>query len=135
MFRNFYLTIDGKDIDATRDGIISCAFLVSNVLHMFPAPQWIGGPHLTVTSTVKDLLAHEWYEIDAPRPGATLVWEPKLIKGNMNEHIGFYVGDDMAVSNRSEHGVPMKHHWTYGEENGKPVRKVTKILWHLALEK
>ncbi|MBU6142190.1 hypothetical protein KGO95_03710 [Patescibacteria group bacterium] len=135
LFRNFYLTIDGKDVDVTRDGSVSCAFLVSNVLNMLPAPRWIGGPHLTVSSTIKDLRAHGWYDITAPRPGAILVWEPKLIHGNMNEHTGFYVGDDMAVSNRYEYGVPIKHHWTYGMKDGKPVRRVITMLWHDALGK
>jgi hypothetical protein len=132
MFRNFFMEIDGAKIDATRDGIVSCAFFVSNVVHMFP--KLITQPHLTVASTVKDLKENGWAEISEPRLGAILIWEPKLIADSMNSHIGFYIGDDKAVSNFYETGTPVEHHWTYGTENGLPVRKVEMILWNAALE-
>lgn len=131
MFRNFFMEIDGKKIDATRDGVVSCAYVVSNILHMFPSLKLIREPHLTVVSTVKDMLENGWVEISDLRPGAILVWEPKMIAGSMNPHIGFYIGDDKAVSNFYETGVPAEHHWTYGKNaDGSPVRKVEKILWH-----
>ncbi len=134
MFRNFFMEIDGKKIDATRNGVVSCAFFVSNVLHMFPTLKLIREPHLTVSATVKDLLESGWKEISEPRVGAILIWEPKLLAGSINAHIGFYTGEAMAISNSYENGTPAEHHWTNGEDNGKPVRKVEKIFWHEALE-
>lgn len=134
MFRNFYMTIEGKKMDATRDGEVSCAYFVSNVLHMFSRLKLIREPHLTVTSTVKDLMENGWKEIAKPRVGAVLVWEKKLAAGSTNAHIGFYVGDDMAVSNLYTRKSPGKHHWTFGGSDGKPARKVEMILWHDALE-
>lgn len=131
MFRNFFMELDGEKIDATRDGVVSCAFFVSNVLHMFPAMKLIKEPHLTVSATIKDLKASGWQEIAAPRIGAVLVWEPKMIAGSMNTHIGFYIGDNKAISNFYETGVPDEHHWTYGM---MPGRKVEMILWNDALE-
>lgn len=134
MFRNFFMEINGKKIDATRDGVVSCAFFVSNVLHMFSPLNLIKEPHLTVSATVIDLRKCGWKEIATPRIGAILVWEPKLIDGSMNAHIGFYVGENKAISNFYATGVPAEHHWTSGTENGLPVRKVEMILWNTALE-
>lgn len=135
LFRNFFMEIDGKKIDATRDGIVSCAYLVSNILHMFPSLKLIREPHLTVSATVKDLKESGWTEIAEPRIGAILVWEPKMAAGSLNAHIGFYIGDDKAVSNFYETGMPAEHHWTSGTNaDGSPVRKVEMILWNPALE-
>ena len=32
MFRNLYMEIDGKKIDVTHNGILSCSYFVSNIL-------------------------------------------------------------------------------------------------------
>ena len=129
MFRNFFLE-NGQEFDATGNGSKSCAFFVSNVLHMFPSLNLIHEPHLTVVSTLKDMNSCGWYEIDEPRIGAVVIWEKKLIQGSENEHIGFYIGNDQAISNDYDSGSPKTHHWTYGWENGSSVRKVEQILWN-----
>ncbi len=134
MFRNFFMEIGGEKIDATRNGEVSCAFFASNVLHMFSALKLITEPHLTVDSTEKDLLARGWREISEPRAGAVLIWESKESHGGRNRHIGFYTGNGLAISNDSDTGIPAVSHWTFGEKEGKPIRKVEKILWHDALE-
>ncbi|MDE2001275.1 MAG: hypothetical protein KGI60_01755 [Patescibacteria group bacterium] len=134
LFRNFFLSLDGKEMDATRNGVVSCAFYASNILHMFPAQKLIRGPHTTVSSTVADMEQSGWYKIGKPRTGAVLVWEPKTSAGSTNAHIGFSVGDDEAISNDARSGSPKKHHWTFGEKDGKPVRRVTAIYWHPALD-
>ena len=130
IYRNFYLKIDGKVVDAAKNGACSCAFFVSNILHMFPAFALVKEPHLTVASTVADLKNQGWTEIKKPLAGAILVWEEKLFGNSRNKHIGFYIGNNKAISNDSQSGSPAVHHWTYGEKNGKPVRKVEMILWH-----
>lgn len=129
MFRNFFMESD-LEFDATGNGSKSCAFFVSNVLHMFPLLGLIQEPHLTVASALKDMLSCGWHEIDEPKIGAVLIWEKKLVRGNENEHIGFYMGNGQAVSNDYESGSPRVHHWTYGEESGVPARKVKQILWN-----
>lgn len=134
LFRNFYLELDGRKMDATKNGVVSCAFFVSNILNMFPALKLIKEPHLTVKATVKDLLGSEWKEILEPRLGAVLVWEEKESHGGVNKHIGFYIGDGQAVSNNADTGMPDIHHWTFGDDGGRPVRKVEMILWSKALE-
>lgn len=129
LFRSFYLEIEGKETDATRDGVVSCAYFVSNILRMFPSLKLIKDPHLTVSSTVKDLLENGWKEISEPRPGAVLIWEEKESHGGRNRHIGFYIGNDSAVSNNADTGMPDIHHWTFGVKENRPVRRVESILW------
>lgn len=134
IFRNFYLELEGVKMDATKDGVVSCAFFVSSILNMFPRLKLIKGPHLTVKSTVKDLLESGWKEISEPRPGAVLVWEEKESHGGRTKHIGFYIGGQAAISNDPDTGVPAVSHWTFGHKDGKPVRKVEMILWNESLE-
>lgn len=136
LFRNFYLELDGKKMDATKNGVVSCAFFVSNVLNMFPSLKLIKEPHLTVKATVKDLLESGWKEISEPRLGAVLVWEEKESHGGRNKHIGFYIGDGAAISNNADTGMPDIHHWTFGgDADEKPARSVEMILWNSSLEK
>lgn len=131
-FQNFYLEQDGKVLDAVGGGVRSCAFFISNLLRMLPG--LIKSPHLTVDSTVKDLKSCGWEEIPEPRIGAILVWEPKKIGKYKTKHIGFYIGANTAISNDFESKTPQEHHWTFGEEGGKPARKVEMILWNKVLE-
>lgn len=128
MFRNFYMEKDGKKFDATKDGIVSCAFFVSNLLNMFRSLGLIEGPHTTVKSTVDDMLRSGWKEIFTPRPGAVLEWEEKESHGSKTKHIGFYTKNDLAISNNPDTGTPDVHHWTFDG-----TRKVVRILWHPAL--
>jgi hypothetical protein len=132
LFRNVYARDEkGNEIDILENGKNSCAAFVSWVLLTV---ELIKRPHATVESTEKDLLASDWVEINEPRPGAVLIWDK--IEGEMlgidnvqHRHIGFYVGNEEAISNSQETGSPVKHHFTY---NGK--RKIQKILWHPLLE-
>ncbi|KKT82756.1 MAG: hypothetical protein A3B99_02575 [Candidatus Yanofskybacteria bacterium RIFCSPHIGHO2_02_FULL_44_12b] len=129
MFRNLYAEIDGKEIDILKDGGLSCAFFVSSILYL---SKMITDLHANVKSTEKDMIKFGWKEAKEPRPGAVLVWEKKVSSGDGQEHyhIGFYMGNDMAVSNSSrDTGFIAKHHYTY---NG--TRKIEKIYWHPSLE-
>ncbi len=132
MFRNFYIEKDGKELDSLEDGKNSCAVFVSSILvlcnELF---NWIHGVHATVVSTQDDMIKSGWYEIKEPKPGAVLVWEKKMgHNGKMHSHIGFYMGNDKAVSNDSRGtGFPHKHHYTYND-----TRKVENIYWHPNLD-
>ncbi|MBI2674456.1 MAG: hypothetical protein HYX22_01840 [Candidatus Yanofskybacteria bacterium] len=137
MFRNFYVEKESKVGDTLKNGGVSCGVMVSHIIYSFNPllevlgkKQWLRGIHLTVASTEKDLLESGWYEIDELKPGAVVVWEKKDgSKGEPHNHIGFYVGGDMAVSNDSRGtGFPHKHHYTYNN-----TRKIEKIYWHDAL--
>lgn len=122
MFRNFYLENNGKKIDATRNGNLSCAFFVSNILLIFGL---ISEGHATVEGTIKDMEKSGWKKIliEEIKPGDVIVWEKqKSINGKLHYHNGFYIGNKKAISNDSKKGMPVIHSWDY---NGK--RKIIVI--------
>ncbi len=139
LFRNFFVEKDGKIEDSLEDGQNSCAVMVSHILYSYNSlleflgkKHWIRFIHLTVASTEKDMIENGWREISDFKRGAVIIWEKKDGRnGEPHNHIGFYVGNNEAVSNSSkETGFPWKHHATY---NG--TRKIEKIYWHSELDK
>jgi len=123
LFRNLYVEEDGKETDILKNGQNSYAAFVSWILL---ALELIEHPHATVDGAEKDLIASGWQEIQELKAGAVLRWE----RQEGHQHIGFYIGNDEAVSNSSKGtGFPWRHHVTYNN-----TRKVEKIYWHPALE-
>jgi len=133
MFRNFYAIKDDKEIDIFQNGGLSCAAFTSSILYFFNStlefmnkPKWIANMHANTRSVEKDILQHGWIETKELKVGAILVWEEL----NGYPHIGFYVGNEKAVSNDSRgKGFPHKHHYTYND-----TRKIEKIYWHPELD-
>src|SRR3989344_561891 len=140
LFRNFYVekhpeveisNASGKDKskshygaggeieDSLENGRNSCAVMVSSILYSFNPlleftgkKHWIKYIHLTVVSTEKDLLENGWYKIKELKPGAVIIWEERLGRWDNlpHRHIGFYIGNGMAVSNDSKGtNLPFKH--------------------------
>lgn len=139
MFRNFFLKLDGQEKDILENGRLSCAVFVSSLLYLFnPMLEfsgksgWIKFTHANTVSTEKDMTEAGWYTIQDLRLGAVLVWEKRNANGSQNWHIGFYIGDEMAISNDSglgHTGVPHKHHYTY-----QSTRAIERIYWHSFLD-
>lgn len=128
MFRHIYASVDGIETDVTHDAMFSCAFFVSSILKMFDLVERM---HATVASTIVDLEKKGWHTIPEPRIGAVLLWEKEQANdGSLHKHLGFYVGDQQAISNASSKKSPQQHHWTYSESDGKPVRAIEAIYWH-----
>jgi len=127
LFRNFYAKMDNKKTDIMKNGELSCAFYVSSILALF---RLIKEVHGTVDSTIKDLRTSGWKIIKKPEAGCILVWE-KFDFGNndIHQHIGFYIGNNRAISNNYKLGCPTKHRWTFG---GK--RKVDIMFWNPKLK-
>ena len=129
MFRNFYIEIDGKELDALKDGGLSCATFVSCILYL---NKLIGDVHTTVIGAERDMVAFGWFIINDLRPGAVVIWENKIGNkdGLPHYHNGFYIGSDVAISNDSKGtGLQMAHHVTYDG-----TRNVEKIYWHPELD-
>ena len=81
------------------------------------------------------MLENGWEKIDDLREGAVLHWEEAKRGDDINEHVGFYIGNDEAISNSSDAKTPIRHHITYGTNpDGTPVRKVIGIYWNKKLE-
>ena len=128
-FKHLYAETLNKRVDILKNGKLSCSFFASSILSSFGLMESI---HATVNGTEKDLRASGWKEIKHLRVGSVLIWEIKS-KKDPHRHIGFYVGDDEAVSNSSNIKVPATHHWTFGWHKNKPRRKVEAIFWHKKL--
>lgn len=111
MFRNLYMSHDGSDSwDAMQDGQLSCAFYVSAVLTLFQLADHVHG---LVDRTVDDLERRGWQAVSEPSPGDVIVWKPADEAGELHPHIGFYIGQDQAVSNSTTRQQISQHHYTY----------------------
>lgn len=127
------LYVDDKGAGCPRDvidnGRFPCAYFTSSVQYLMTLLE--KGPHTTVDMTVVWMLRSGWYQIDKPLEGAVITWGPKLgSDGNHHKHIGFYLAEEIAISTHSVTGIPTKHHFTYGVENGLPVRPIEAIFFH-----
>ena len=139
MFRSFFANINGEEKEVLKEGRLSCAVVASSILYLFNSVLefsgkscWIDFVHANVPSTEKDMIQNGWHPIHELRPGAILVWEKRSAHGSQNWHIGFYIGDELAISNDSglgHTGVPHQHHYTYQD-----TRKIEKIYWHPELD-
>lgn len=124
MFRNFYALVEGKKKDIVSGGELACGFFTSFILHNF---KLIAEPHLTVAGTEKDLKASGWQEsgVDELRPGCVLIWSGEDFDGEVHKHIGFYVGNQRAISTDSRNGVVAEHSYDF---DGK--RSIEQVYWH-----
>lgn len=133
LFRNLYALVDGQRMDIYKDGGLSCPVFLSSILYLYKLSFDVHG---TVGGTLKDMEKFGWHIIEDVRPGAILLWEAKATEDPTNDiypshrHLGFYIGDSKAISTSARARQPIEHHWTYGEENGKPTRKIEAIYWH-----
>ncbi len=125
LFRNLYINYSGKKEDVLENGRFSCAVFVSSVLYLY---KLISDVHATVAGSVTDLEKSGWEQIPKPEIGSVIVWENHQ-SNEGHKHIGFYIGEDKAISNSSKKKQPILHHWTFGTKKGQPVRKIEKILW------
>jgi hypothetical protein len=121
LFRNLYVRTDEKgEFDALDDGADSCAFFVSAVLVIF---KRITGIHGTVEGTIKDLRESGWIEVTETQAGDIIVWEAQKFENSMQEHIGFSIGNNRAISTSWTKKTPVEHDQTFGS-----TRKITQIF-------
>ena len=134
-YRTLFVRTSGqKAVDVIGDGDLACALYVSALLSLFRLMH--GGIHTTVAWTIKDLMDSGWYEDNALQPGSVIIWAEKLCTDGLHHrHIGFFMGDDLAISNDPRNRSPQVHHYTYGEQDGQPVRVIEAIYFHEALKK
>ena len=122
--------------DITKNGRFSCAKYVSSILLL---NGLIKGIHVTVEGAVHDMQKSGWYPVnhealDSLAAGTVILWEPYLARDNQyHKHIGFFVGDNQAVSNHSLLNTPQKHHPTFDTRNGVPMRKIIAMYVHPVL--
>ncbi len=129
LWRNLFARDEnGNVFDILQNGNVSCGVFVSTLLLNL---ELIKRPHATVGGVEGDLIGSGWLETKNLESGAVLIWEEKTFgDGSKHRHIGFYVGNDEAISNSTEVGFPARHHVTYDG-----TRKLEKIYWHPDLDK
>lgn len=129
MFRRLYVLENNKKKDILKNGELSCAYYLSSILKIF---DLISQSHATVKSTIKDMRKSGWRPTKKLKPGNVLIWqEKKFPDGIIHQHLGFYLGQDKAISHRLEKKMPIVHHFTYGRTKiGQPKRKIILILTH-----
>lgn len=131
MFRTYY-DANGKDV--MDNGNLSCAYYVSSILHLFGL---IDRPHFTVKGTEFSMKNIGWYVITKPKKGCVVIWDPILQNGNVHFHIGFYIGDGQAISNRSSLEAVGEHSLHYSgldKEGLKREATISKLYWHKDLD-
>lgn len=128
IFRTRYALVDGVKTDILKNGVRSCALFVSSILNQFHLIESSVAPHATIAGLERNMKNSGWHLTDTPQPGDIIFWEPILQDDDVNPHIGFFVGDEQAISNDWQTRVPTQHHMTYGTKpDGSPVRAITAI--------
>lgn len=125
LFQNVFAEVNGEEKDITQNGELSCALFVSSLLMMFHLIDTIKAPHTTVSGLLKNIEESRWRKIPESniQEGDVIIWEEIIdLDGKRHEHVGFYIGNDMAISNSSKKHMPDRHHLTY---NGK--RKINSV--------
>lgn len=118
IFQNIFVDVNGKEIDITDNGRASCALFVSSMLMMFGLIDKKSAPHATVDGTLKALQKAGWQKTqeNSLKDGDIIVWvRQKREDGKMHSHIGFYLGDNRAISNIPSKKSPSIHHYTYND--------------------
>jgi hypothetical protein len=131
MFKNYFVEKNEEEPkDVMQNGDLSCAYYVSTILLMFGL---IDRCHWRVDGTIKAMENHGWIQIKKIRPGCVIIWDPIKQNGEAHFHIGFYIGEEIAVSNRSSMSMPGAHPLHYSgldKENHKQKAKIHALYWH-----
>ncbi len=131
LFQTVFAQVDGEKKDIVNKGQFSCALHVSSILLWFNVESGLlEKRHVGVSGLLYDMEKSGWYKINKPKVGSIIYWESMFKNGSENEHIGFYIGNDKAISSERDAGTPVEHHYTYGEKNSRPARKIEAIYWH-----
>lgn len=121
IFQNVFAEINGEEKDITQDGELSCAYFVSSILMMFHLIDINKAPHSTISGAIKNMEKSGWKNISADNleEGDVIVWNKIIdVDDEEHQHIGFYIGKSLAVSNSSKKRIPDEHHYTYNGKRG-----------------
>ncbi len=120
----------GKIKDVCKNGQLSCAAFVSSVLFL---NNYIRSPHATVKSIRKDFIKSNWKKVlqEDLKPGDVIIWEENDFgNGQTNQHIGFVLNKNQAVSTNWKKRKVLRHHITFGVIKNKPRRVIIEAYRH-----
>ena len=138
MFRESWWEENGTEIDIMidpeRNTKLSCAIYISSILMLFKVDYIPLAPkrRATIESLVRDFREHpHWYPVSLgeARPGSILIWEER--RGN--RHIGFYLGDKIAISTSRFSGTPLTHDWLAEADDAFEYRDIIEVFNHRKL--
>lgn len=153
LWKHLYITKEnGNTQDILQDGNVSCAYFVSCILKTFGL---CGASFANVKSLQKHLLEYWWQSIpkgtvpDQITRWSIIIREAKEWSNkediywnhkNSHYHIGFYMGNEQAISNMSDAFVsewveprtPQIHHFTY--QDTRPIHSILSFNFAMNLE-
>ena len=131
MFQSAFCKIGKEKKDILNKGDLSCAFYVAGILAMF---DLIDKVHATVSGTVKAMEKAGWQTTKKLAPGVVIVWGPEQGSGFTHDHLGFYIGENKAVSNIWQKKVPGVHSLNFAPPNSKAFRPIVAMYKHSDLK-
>lgn len=130
MFQHIYVLDNKKEKDILDSGRLSCAYYISSILKIFNLINQDNSPHAGVSGFLKNISQSGWEETEELKPGNIILWdEVRYSSGEDHYHVGFYLGEDKAISNSGDSKVIKIHHYTYNNK-----RKIIKIFTHKIIE-
>lgn len=76
----------------------------------------ISSTHATVSGLEKDLLESGWRKSNELNKGSIIIWKAADQGGEIHRHSGFFMGNNVAISNSTIECVPIEHHKGRAEE-------------------
>jgi len=132
LFRSYF---DKEGNDVLKDGDLSCAYYMSSIMLLH---NLLDRAHFTVPGTLEAMEKSGWYKIQKLKVGCIVVWGSVHQNGADHKHLGVYIGEGQAISNRSSLGMPGEHPLHYSGLDKDRKRKPAPILayyWHPAFDK
>ena len=119
----------GEIKDVCNDCEYSCAFFVSGLLTL---TGFIPRPHATVKSlrkTLQEALFKTISSLEESRPGDIVFWEKIVFENGLeNEHVGFLLSKDRAVSTSYKKHCVVEHSPLIPGGVDNKERKITLLL-------
>lgn len=119
-YQHIWADFDGIRKDTMEDGRASCAFFVSGILAMFNV---IDKYHSIVPNVVEAMIKAGWQKVEAPKAGDVLVWDDKVVESGEPAvpHMGFYIGEEKAVSNSASSRAPAVHDYLFRDHEERQI--------------
>ncbi len=132
IFRSY---LDNQGNDVLKNGDLSCAYYISSILLIHGL---IDRVHFRVDGTIEAMEKAGWTKVEHLKKGCIVIWDSVNQNGNNHHHIGVYIGDQQAISNRSSQGMPGEHPLHYSGLDKEGLKKRAPVIayyWHPAFDK
>ena len=125
-YRSIFVRKNDTVVDILEEGNLACAHFVSAILQN---SGLLPSVHATVAGLEIALQKAGWHKTNTLAVGVVIVWEASTAQHG-HPHIGFYIGDNTAISNSSKLKKIVKHNIRFGKEQ----RGIHTLYTHKTLE-